>query len=151
MRIFNATFVIATALLFLTSCNIQTGEIEFNKNKLGGLFEIDGSGKEYAFYNGKESFKLNPSTYISLADFDQIVQRESQHEGVYSIFFKLNDAGTLKFKEMTERNIGKPICFLIGHKVIAAPTVQGVIPNGQVEVTVADKKAIDEMVEYLTN
>ncbi|MCB0506464.1 MAG: hypothetical protein KDC58_13320 [Cyclobacteriaceae bacterium] len=149
MRIFDSTLLIIIGLLVLTSCSGQSGVIEIDRSKIGGLYEIDENGREYAFYNGKESFKLNTLTSISFTDFDQIIRMKPRFEGVYSLYFELNDIGILKFKEMTERNIGKPICFVIGNKIMAAPTVQVAIPNGQGEITIADKNTMDEMVNYL--
>ncbi len=152
MRILGVTFVIITGLLTLTGCNGQTGAVKINKTKIGGLYEINVNGKEYNFYNSDEIFKLDTGTFISFIYFDKIVRVQSDFDqGVYSLDFKLNDAGILKFKEMTERNIGKPICFVIGDKVMAAPTILVIIPNGRGNVTVADNKVIDQMIEYLEN
>ncbi|MES2379601.1 MAG: hypothetical protein V4538_01080 [Bacteroidota bacterium] len=152
MRIFNATLVIISGLLILTSCNGQTGAIKINKDKIGGLYEINENGKQLNFYNSDEIFKLDTVTYISFVYFDRITRVQSDFDqGVYSLDFKLNDSGTLKFKEMTERNTGKQICFVIGDKVMSAPTILGSIPNGRGTVTVTDNKVIDQMIEYLEN
>jgi preprotein translocase subunit SecD len=151
MSKFRTTLIKLTFLFILTSCGRQSGVIEFNNTKIGGLYELAENGKEYKFYNSEESFKLDTTTFISFADFDKFFREESDHEKIYSLGFRLNDVGILKFKEMTERNVGKPLCFVIGNKIMAAPIVQVSIPNGQGSITVADKSALEGMIDYLEN
>jgi|JI10StandDraft_1071094.scaffolds.fasta_scaffold03922_16 preprotein translocase subunit SecD len=151
MRTLNMTLFIVGGLLILTGCQGQSGAMEINKTKVGGVYEIVDSGKEFKFYNSDQSFKLDTLTFISFANFEKVQRVKSPYEGVYSLSFKLNDKGKLKFKEMTSRNVHKQICFVMGDKIIAAPQVNDIIPNGQVSIMIADEKGIEEIIKYLKN
>lgn len=43
--------------------------------------------------------------------------------------------GAKLFKEITTRNVGKPVAIVLDNEVISAPTVQSVIENGQAVIT----------------
>jgi len=145
----NVPLSLASALLVLFSCSPHRDAIEINENKPGGLYELAQNGKQFKSYNSDESYLVDTTTFISFADFHYFEKQESDHEGTYSFNFQLTDEGTLKFKEMTGRNISKQICFIIGDKVVIAPIVQGIIPNGMVSVTIVDEKAAGEIIEFL--
>lgn len=55
-------------------------------------------------------------------DFDQY--------GKVEIRMEMKKAGANIWKNMTERNVGKPIAIVLDNVVYSAPTVNGVIPNG---------------------
>jgi protein-export SecD/SecF family membrane protein len=48
---------------------------------------------------------------------------------------KLNEEGTKKFAEATEKFVGKPISIKMDEEVLTAPTVQAVINNGEAVIT----------------
>jgi preprotein translocase subunit SecD len=103
------------------------------------------------FYNTSESIIVDTTTYISFADFDGIKKAKSPYDGVFVIDCELNDKGAAKFKEMTSRNLRKQICFVIDDKIIAAPMINQTIPNGQIQMMIADKKGIELIMEYFKN
>ncbi|TXF74880.1 DUF2059 domain-containing protein [Chryseobacterium sp.] len=47
----------------------------------------------------------------------------------------LNRAGAKKIKILTENNIGKPVAIVLNKKLISAPTVISVIPNGRIQIS----------------
>ena len=49
----------------------------------------------------------------------------------YVVSLTLTSDGAQKFKEATERNIGKPIYIVYDNEIISYPTVNTVIENGQ--------------------
>ncbi|WP_412057786.1 protein translocase subunit SecD [Bartonella sp. DGB2] len=51
------------------------------------------------------------------------------------ISFKLNSIGAKAFAEITRTNIGRPFAIVLDNKVLTAPVIQGVIPNGQGQIT----------------
>lgn len=55
--------------------------------------------------------------------------------GVVKILFKLNSEGAKTFRELTEQNIGQAFAIILDGKVLTAPIIQGVIPNGSGEIT----------------
>lgn len=135
-------------LLVLISCSGQDNRIVLNKNKKGGIFESNVYGKSLTFYDKDESIKVDTSTFISFGEFAGIKRGKSPIDGVFVLDFKLNEIGTLRFKEMTNRNLRKQICFVIDDKIIAAPVISEEITNGQLQMMVSDKKAIDLIFEY---
>lgn len=149
MKIYT-TILTLTAALLVMGCGQPTSVIEIKSRKNGGLFEFSDNGMKYKFYNDSMTYKLNTLTSISFSDFDRI-QFENSPQGGYVLNFKLNESGTLKFKEMTERNLQKQVCFVVDDKIMAAPVIQAVITKGFVSLTINEKKNIDDIVKYLEN
>jgi preprotein translocase subunit SecD len=148
MRKFNVILIILFALI---ACGRKSEHYIIHTNKIGGLFETSENGKLLKLYNKEESFKLNTATYIPFASFDKTFQKEFSEEGLVTLNFMLTKSGTLKFKAMTEMNIGKPICFVVENKIMAAPILLSVISEGKMSIMVSSVKEADEIVEYLKN
>jgi preprotein translocase subunit SecD len=143
--------LISALTIVLISCQYSPREIKIKPNKIGGLFEVIESGVPYKFYNSGELFKLDTSTFIPFNDFIEINRRKSEFEGTFTLGFSLNADGAEQLRKMTEGNIRKQICFVVDDKVIAAPIVMTAITGGQVDMTIADEKAIDDILNYLQN
>lgn len=62
-------------------------------------------------------------------------QNQTTGQTEYVVQLKLNGAGTTKFAEATQANIGKPISIVYDGKEISAPTVQVAITNGEAVIT----------------
>jgi preprotein translocase subunit SecD len=52
-----------------------------------------------------------------------------------SVSLEFNDTGAKLFAAATAANVGKPIAIVIDNKVISAPNVNEVIPNGKAEIS----------------
>jgi len=55
--------------------------------------------------------------------------------GQVKILFKLNSEGANIFREITKNNIGRPFAIVLDGKVLTAPVIQSIIPNGSGEIT----------------
>ncbi|NCU42116.1 MAG: protein translocase subunit SecD [Candidatus Moranbacteria bacterium] len=55
--------------------------------------------------------------------------------GEPTVILKFNEEGTQLFKEITERNIGKPLAIFIDGELETYPIVQDAIPNGEATIT----------------
>ncbi|TSC90740.1 MAG: preprotein translocase subunit SecD [Candidatus Berkelbacteria bacterium Licking1014_96] len=55
--------------------------------------------------------------------------------GSPEISLNFTSDGAKLFKEITARNVGKPVAIVLDNEVISAPTVQSVIENGQAVIT----------------
>lgn len=66
-----------------------------------------------------------------IADAQVMTQPDSYGNQQYVVSLTLTSDGTQKFKEATERNIGKPIYIVYDNEIISYPTVNTVIENGQ--------------------
>jgi preprotein translocase subunit SecD len=143
--------IIALILFSLCGCIGKSEHFKININKIGGLFEVSENGKEFILSNKKESYKINTTTYIPFASFDKTFQKEVSDEGSVILNFTLSQSAGLRFKEMTERNIGKPICFVVKDKIIFAPIVIEAISDGKMSIRVSDVNEADEIIKYLDN
>ncbi|MEN7551754.1 hypothetical protein AAG747_27815 [Rapidithrix thailandica] len=143
--------IVFTSLLLLWGCGRKYPLMKINPGKEGGIYEIANQGKEYTSYNPEQTYLLNPSTCISFADFESVQQEDSPYEGgSYRFIFKLNETGTLKFKEFTQRNLGKQVCLVVNNKVIVAPVIQEVIPSGLLSISMSDPQYVEEIKEYFS-
>lgn len=120
-----------------------------NTSKLGGLFETGDKGKKYNFYNSDRSVMLDTSTYISFSDFEEIQKERGPYRGVHKLNIRLNASGTLKFEQMTKRNVGKQIYFVIGEKVMATPVINEVVHSGEGSLLVTDQAGTGVLLDYL--
>ncbi len=60
---------------------------------------------------------------------------DPQMPGRSIISFTLNSAGAKIFAEITRQNINHPFAIVLDNKVLTAPTINSVIPNGQGQIT----------------
>ena len=66
-----------------------------------------------------------------IVDAQVMTQPDSYGNAQYVVELTMNSEGAEKFKEATERNIGKPIYIIYDNEIISYPTVNTVIENGQ--------------------
>ena len=61
--------------------------------------------------------------------------QQNTHMGKHIMSFKLTDAGTKKFAEVTKNNVGKTLCYVLDNKVITAPTINEPILTGSGQIS----------------
>ena len=151
MKTFHKSIMTVTLFFALIQCNGQN-TVKIKKDKIGGLFELSETGKIYKSYNEVQSYRLDTISCISFQDFESAKkEKASYNKNLYVLEFKLNQSGKIKFEEMTKRNVGKQICFVIKDKVIIAPLLNSAITDGKISLSGAQKNIIEEIIEYLKN
>lgn len=87
----------------------------------------------------KEGFVLPKGSYTASLKGDVITAASAgantNEPGSYEVNMTFNTAGTITWAEITRRNINKPIAIVLDGRVVSAPTVQEVIPNGESQIT----------------
>ena len=102
----------------------QTPTLEFREpGDLSSLTEEQISSISSWVYTGLSGQQLK----MARLSFDQ--QNRPQ------VSLEFNEEGTKLFKEITERNIGKPVAIFLDGAPLSIPTVQEVIPSGQAVIT----------------
>lgn len=62
-------------------------------------------------------------------------RQDFDERGRVAISMRMDQVGTRTWAKMTEENIGKGIAIVLDDYVLSAPTVQGIIPNGNSQIT----------------
>jgi hypothetical protein len=149
----NISRIIAIIIILFTfnGCggNPEIQGIEFNKEQSGGLYEIGIDGEVFEFYNSGETHTLNTNTFIPFSNFDKIYRQESENPHEYGINLELDAVGAEQFKNMTKRNIGHEICFVVGNMIIAAPLVVTPIEEGDVLMSLLNEEEVEVIIGIL--
>lgn len=74
------------------------------------------------------------TTVLTGADL-KMARPESDGYGKPVVGIEFNPQGAKKFKEVTERNIGKPIAIVLDGRIISAPIVNEAIPAGKAVIS----------------
>ncbi|MFM8186753.1 MAG: protein translocase subunit SecD, partial [Alphaproteobacteria bacterium] len=81
-----------------------------------------------AFDNRGNSFSLKKEVMLS---GDLLIDASATyHEGKPAVAFRFNTAGTRKFAEITQENVGKIFAIILDGKVVTAPVINTVINQG---------------------
>lgn len=112
----------------------QTPYLEFREPKQNYSEIIENNQK--LFQEGKTDFEdpyaLTPLTgrYLKKAEigFDSLSQEPL-------VLLQFNEEGAKIFEDLTQKNLGKPIAIFLDGQLLQAPTVQGVIPGGNAQIT----------------
>ena len=85
---------------------------------------------------------IEPKPVITVKDFDFCDTAESKLDGMemFVLNIQLKDSSTLKFKEITTKNVGKRFAFVIDNKVIMAPVIRDPVTSGRMTVS-GDKES----------
>lgn len=114
----------------------RTGLLEFVN--LYDIKDVDALNQINA---GKENVKLKPGSYTAFLTGDAIkntaIGPESQGSAYYAVSVRLDSEGAKKFADVTRElaPIHGRIAIVLDGVVNSAPTVQSVIPDGQVQIT----------------
>ena len=75
------------------------------------------------------------STGLSGSQLDRAEVVSDPQTGAVQVSLQFDEEGTRLFREITERNLQKPVAIFLDGQPISIPTVQSVIPNGQAVIT----------------
>ena len=95
--------------------------------------------------------KLENEPVITPKDI-KLIAKTSSNFGIerHEIKLMLTDEGSQKFFQLTKDNLGRPIAIVIENHIVALPTVQSVITDGQVSISGQySENEIDRMIEIL--
>lgn len=116
----------------LYSCVSSNESLSF-KNREGqtGIFELDSNGVFYTELGDCENvYKLKPKASIGINEFESLSLYNGYCIEEKCIEFKLTKIGTEMYTELTKKNIGQQIFYVIDGVVVLKLTVAGFINNG---------------------
>jgi preprotein translocase subunit SecD len=78
-----------------------------------------------------------PVVYPTILTGDQLsnVSVSLDELGKYQVNFTLKSDAAVKFRDYTTNNVGKYLAIVLDKKVVSAPSIQSVIPDGQGRIT----------------
>ena len=88
-------------------------------------------GQPTATPGGTVSQQFPVVTNLSGKDLQKATASFDQNTGEPIVQLQFNSAGAEKFKEITTRNLHKPLAIYLDNQQLLAPTVNSAIPNGQ--------------------
>jgi len=107
---------------------IEEREIEGTKEVKASHILVSILSEEALLQQKQQSFKDTGLTGQQLKEANLIFNPQTNQPEVGIVF---DDTGKDLFKEITERNQGKPVAIYLDGQIISAPTVQSVIRNGE--------------------
>ncbi|MET4083805.1 hypothetical protein ABIB40_003777 [Pedobacter sp. UYP30] len=94
-------------------------------------------------------YELAKKPSITMSDILSVHKVISNYGG-YEITIVFTEAGKLKFKELTERNIRKPIAIVVNNVIVSAPIINSTISGGKANISDGfSEKQIDELIKNL--
>lgn len=135
-------------VLLITSVNLfsQVKEKPVFADREDGFYEVVDYNVQK---NALKDLKLSPHIGISTKEISTIKKRKNEID-LYVIDIVLTEAGTGKFKKLTQKNIAKPIAIVLNRKLISAPLVINPIPDGKVEISGNfTEEEIDEIINAI--
>jgi len=100
-------------------------------NREDGFYSVTNENREN---NELKNLKLHTKPAILIDEILEIKNSKDQL-GRNVIDIILTKEGAKNFKILTENNIGKPIAIVLNKKLISAPKVHDVIPNGRIQIS----------------
>lgn len=149
-------------LLFLLSFFISCGQSEKNapqsKNKIipfptekeSGFYAVaKNSDIDFNSVDYLKNLELDDSPTITIDDISS-AKRTKDIFGKPNISLKLTANGAKKFEKLTQENIGFFVAIVMDKKIISAPRINSVIPNGYIEIS-GDftKSEVDEIIKHI--
>lgn len=108
----------------------QTAKLDFREQKMTKTVQ-DGKEVEMPEFvsTGLTGADLRKASVSLISNASQVAGSTPE------IALQFNSEGAKKFKEVTERNINKPVAIYLDETLLTAPTVQSVINTGQAVIT----------------
>jgi preprotein translocase subunit SecD len=145
------TLILAIIILF-SSCTLfqkTTDTTPLEKYKFNGIYHTIEDGFEYALYaDSTEVYYIDTVAIVRFSDFDEVEKRKNKTIGGSDLFIKLNEEAKENFAKATKEHIGEVFTIILQDKMISAPIVMEEITGGEILLTAADEKTIDEIVKY---
>lgn len=135
-------------VLLITSVNLfsQVKEKPVFADREDGFYEVVDYNVQK---NALKDLKLSPHIGISTKEISTIKKRKNEID-LYVIDIVLTEAGTGKFKKLTQKNIARPIAIVLNGKLISAPLVINPIRDGKVEISGNfTEEEIDEIINAI--
>lgn len=119
-------------------------QIPVPTNKEDGFYSVL---NEYPSFLKLDELVLSPKPEVTKSQILKI-KKIFDNLGRFTIDITLNKEGAIKFKKLTENNIGKPIAIVLNKKIVSAPNVVNEIPNGRIQISGNfTEKEVDELME----
>jgi preprotein translocase subunit SecD len=137
-------------VLLIISVNLfsQVKEKPVFTNREDGFYEVVDYNVQK---NALKDLKLSPNIGISVKEISTIKKRKNEID-LYVINIVMTQAGAKKFKNLTKKNITRPIAIVLNRKLISAPLVMNEIPDGKVEISGNfTEEEIDEIINAVKN
>lgn len=133
---------------FIAECETKNLEKDFpTVDRENGIYEVvNYKTNEYDIFK----FELSQKPDIQINDIYSIEKKQSVFHIGAEIELTLTETGRIKFKELTKKNIQKPLAIVIDKKIIIAPIVNSEIEGGK--LTIAGdytESQIDELIKKL--
>lgn len=137
---------IIVIITILVSSIISCNQKKDNKYRLNGIYQTAKNGLEIKFYNDStKSLKIDTIPVINYSDIDKIEKQYQSQTNQSIINLQLTEIGKKKFKKATRENLNKPLAIVLNDKLLSAPTIVSVIPNGQINISGIDNDQIDKI------
>lgn len=139
--------VMLFALIFVNSCNAEiTDKVQREQNSIherikqityncdstlptGWYYVIENNGCKRELDRDTIDIMINPEPIVSVHNIIRMEIYKGQSNDV-GLMMQLDDIGTEKWLEATEKTIGKKLAFVFDNKVLHTPLVNSQITNG---------------------
>ena len=129
-----ASILTITSIIFF-SC-FAFCQTQHDDTLMNGIYQTSENGIELALHNQDDnSLKIDSRAVLS---FSEIVKTEDYIHPMTSqpaIKLILTEAGSIKIREASSENLGKPLAIIVDNKILVAPIVREVISGGTLEIT----------------
>lgn len=107
------------------------------------------TGRYFGLYAVKKTGNSGVLTEKDLINVHVDFREENQ---LYTVILKMNSEGTKRWKEVTERSLGKVLVMVVDKKVLSAPRVYTVITEGTTEISgTFTKQEAEELAESINS
>jgi preprotein translocase subunit SecD len=142
---------IAAMLVMLSACGVGT----YRTAEVRGQMEIrlvvrEGQrGEDVSRWFSDEIVSLEPEVLVDASHVSE-VQLENLPDESRHIVLYLDEIGTQRLAEVTERNPGRRLAIVIDGRVVVAPTIRTPIADGVAHITVGQDGDVEEVFDALT-
>ena len=88
-------------------------------------------------------FFINPAPILTTKDFKKIKLSKNKYTHEGELRLELTEKGKNIFADVTEKNIGKKLAFIIDNELVFVPVVQAKIAGGKVSISGLRKNKVE--------